>query len=296
MRQITAHSPLENKGDPMRKPNGQLGTVRLQSNARCAGLARLVRVRARAFTLIELLVVIAIIAILAALLLPALAKAQTRAKQTACLNNLRQIGIATVMYTTDFQKYPGCLWMADYPHYVWPTRLFTYMGGNRASFGCPTSNPNSKWDTNANNSLGVKGVDPWYVTPSSRFSYGYNDWGSYPAFTMYGVGGDVNNPAWEIKDSQVKKPTDMIMLADSKVNGNFDANIDPTTPDEWPSSRHEGRTVLMFCDGHSERAWRKDVINPANDFWHRRWNNDNHTDGPNQWSYNAAQASVVDTQ
>jgi prepilin-type processing-associated H-X9-DG protein len=106
----------------------------------------------------------------------------------------------------------------------------------------------------------------------------------------------VNNPAWEIKDSQVKKPTDMIMLADSKVNGNFDANIDPTTPDEWPSSRHEGRTVLMFCDGHSERAWRKDVINPANDFWHRRWNNDNHTDGPNQWSYNAAQASVVDTQ
>jgi prepilin-type N-terminal cleavage/methylation domain-containing protein len=63
MRQITAHSPLENKGDPMRKPNGQLGTVRLQSNARCAALARLVRVRARAFTLIELLVVIAIIAI-----------------------------------------------------------------------------------------------------------------------------------------------------------------------------------------------------------------------------------------
>jgi len=267
------------------------------------------------FTLIELLVVIAIIAILAALLLPALAKAKAKAKQTSCNNNLKQIGTALAIYLGDFSQYPGD-YSAAHNCYVWPTRLLPLMGNNRSAFNCAAAQPDYVWDPTINRTLGGNGEDGIYsvytVTPSSRFSFGYNDWGlDIRHDPQLGLGGDVDGGWYKgpLKDTTVKRPSEMIALADVKGAENpalisFAANLDPADQSsghsQWPSNRHSYRIDMIFADGHEDTARRPDVVDPANTMWRRRWNNDNLAhdgvdgDAVMGWSANPFAAALLD--
>jgi prepilin-type N-terminal cleavage/methylation domain-containing protein/prepilin-type processing-associated H-X9-DG protein len=269
----------------------------------------------QAFTLIELLVVIAIIAILAAMLLPALSKAKQKAKQAACISNMRQIGIALVMYVGDFNQYPGCLQTAN-GTYVWQPRILSFMGNNRNAFYCPAALPQSAWDTNLNSTLklviGEDGkIDRYGIatggadSQGTRFSLGYNDWGIDRTGPVLGMGADVGTSP--IKDTAVRSPVNMIAIADVRSDtpaGQIQFSANTTPPTSWttgqdplwhpqvPCNRHNYNTDILFADGHVESPKRSLVIDPNNNFWRARWNNDNDPHLSQTWTVPASYSAL----
>lgn len=227
----------------------------------------------RGFTLIEMLIVIAIIGLLAALLLPALARGKSSAQSAACKSNLRQIGIALICYVheeeffpPDRQDDPGLLAI-----YGWPAHLLPNLSSNTTVFRCPATGTEIEWSKAPNGPQAF----PFNVTAYSRFSYGYNFMGVGGGWLGLGSAGQFRLPA-----SKVAVPSEMIAIGDSNGDGIADGDIEfrkppslllPLTP---LGNRHRGGANVVFCDGHVEwapqRKWieRKDEVA-------RRWNNDN---------------------
>ena len=199
------------------------------------------RRRIEAFTLIELLVVIAIIAILAALLLPALAKAKEKAYVANCLSNLKQIGMTATMYTGDNQEqfpYSG----RDWPQMPFVDLLKLYDSyistNNRAFFRCPADRRrgfNIEWVIRNGGGMTTNQL----LFPNSYYYYYqfYHD--------------DAGSALATRKVPQVRYPTRKAIAPcfASTPGTAFDIYMDT------PTGGHGRKGMaLLFVDGHSQFA------------------------------------------
>src|ERR1051325_6422664 len=241
----------------------------MKTDALWVGISR----RRRSFTLIELLVVIGIIAILAALLLPALARAKEEGRRVACLNNLRQIGIGMSLYVGDFGRYAyfHMIPAAERPHGTVDEFLQPYTKNywTNALWKCPSY----KWLTIAG-TYSPAG-DAWGGGGPGQTdaigSYAYNYQGTRDDLRRpLGLAGflcvNINVPSRT--EAEVRSPSELIEFGDSQGGLNFYFTV------LTPPSSHGQRYNVLFCDDHIEFNHRNFLFNKTNDMARRRWNYD----------------------
>ena len=204
--------------------------------------------RRSGFTLIELLVVIAIIAILAAILFPVFARAREKARQASCLSNVKELTLAIMMYTQDYdERLPGSY---IYVSGTWPPRIWPYVmsgttSGREGIFTCPSFPGPYNFNPPLN-------IGPAYL------SYGYN---FRHLNISYSLGG--------LALADVEKPANTIIIADSGPGryGDGTWGVGMAYVIDWCSladvlggkiywypvyTRHNGMANVGFVDGHAK--------------------------------------------
>ncbi len=197
----------------------------------------------RGFTLIELLTVIAIIGILAAIVITTVGRVRESARSSVCASNLRQIGLAMMLYADDNRgNFPTAYVNAPGQNVTWNSKLNPYIISQAAS-----SNPNAPqfdsspvWDCPSAEKIKVNASDRYHLR-------------------HYGMNVMIREPQWNYIRARVPTPSRYILIGEINRNGEFVSGLNPT-PDRTGSvdttyrisHRNGTGSNYAFADGHVE--------------------------------------------